>query len=227
MTKIHNLNNWQLDKNIARDENLVEIKIWLKYPDPMQFVEFKPKERLKRIDMYHRESFNRLIDLNLFEKYKVTGTKKRPIAVLTRVKYRTLKLFNKLDYVTSISIESINNAINKVKETADERYFCVKMTVVIEIEGIALKKQDIEKRFVLIKAGSSEDAYEKLDKQKGEYGEPYLNSDGRFVRWKIYSFDDCYETDINSPKDLDNISGVEIYSEVKRRKTKTTWDGRF
>jgi hypothetical protein len=59
-----------------------------------------------------------------------------------------------------------------------------------------------------------------LEKQKERYVEPYLNSDGRFVRWRIDAFDDCYLTDILSPADSDNPEGVEVYSKLKSRKTK-------
>ncbi|HEX8022879.1 MAG TPA: DUF4288 domain-containing protein [Mucilaginibacter sp.] len=105
----------------------------------------------------------------------------------------------------------------------------MKMTVVIEEEGILPKKQQIEKRFVLIKAKSGEDAYEQLEKREHEYARPYLNPYGRFVRWRVECYDDCYETDIESPADLDNPAGVEVYSKlsIRKNKDKAIWDGKF
>ena len=129
-----------------------------------------------------------------------------------------------------IQIQSIDGAVLQVKEaTVPDRYFCIKMTVVIEVEGISTKKQEIEKRFVLIKAKSSDDAYEKLEKREDEYAAPYLNPYGRFVRWRIESYDDCFVTDIESPADLDNPAGVEVYSKLSKRKNtaKIPWDGKF
>ncbi len=228
MKKILNLNDWRLDKNISNAARWVDIKISLKYPDQKQFIEFKPKERVNKIDQYHKDSLNKLLTSNLFGKHEVTGTKKRPNGITTKVKYGILKTLNKLDYIDFIWIQFIDNATKiEKKEAIADKYFCVSMTVVVEIEGVSHKKQNIEKRLVLIKANSFEDAYEKLDKQKDEYSVPYLNTDGRFVRWRIHSFDDCYETDINNPKDLDNANGVEVYSKLKLRKTKTTWNGNF
>jgi len=103
------------------------------------------------------------------------------------------------------------------------------MTVVIEVEGIKSRKQSIEQRFVLIKATSSDDAYDKLEKQRDDYTVTFLNPYGRFVRWRIESFDDCFETGISGPKDLENSEGVEVYSKLKSRKLehKTLWDGKF
>lgn len=230
MTKIENLGQWQLDKNVPNTKRFVEVKIWFTYPDPKQFIEFNPKERIKQIDSVHKTSLEKLIALNLFDEYESSGTKKRPIAVKTKIKFASLTQLNKLDFVKSISIESIDHAMQiKVSEVPYDKYFCVKMTVSIEIEGLAPKKQQIEKRFVLIKAISSDDAYEKLEKQKDNYSAPYLNSDGRFVRWRIDSFDDCYETDIINPNDFNNPAGVEVYSKLSTRKSKRRiiWDGKF
>ncbi|WP_295671822.1 DUF4288 domain-containing protein [uncultured Mucilaginibacter sp.] len=230
MKNIYNLEDWKLNKDILNAQRFVEVKINLKYPESEQFIGFKPKERIKRINLDHQIKLNELLALNLFDKYEINGTKKRPLGVKAKIKYNSLSIINKLSYVSSIWIESVDHAVNiKKEEIATEKYFCVKMTVAIDIEGISCKKQDIEKRFVLIKAMSSDEAYEKLEKTKETYTTRYLNSDGRFVRWKIESFDDCYETDIISPKDLDEEAGVEVYSKLKSRKRKSTdvWDGAF
>lgn len=129
----------------------------------------------------------------------------------------------------SIWIESVDHAKKiRLDEVIADKYYCIKMTVVIDLEGLVARKQKIETRFVLIKAKTSDDAYEKLDKRRDEYTHRYLNSDGRFVRWKIDSFDDCYETDITCPEDLDKEEGVEVYSKLKTRKVKShhVWNGK-
>jgi hypothetical protein len=102
------------------------------------------------------------------------------------------------------------------------------MTVVIEVEGVRLKKQSIEKRFVLIKAWSFDEAYDKVEKQQENYVESYMNPNGRFVRWRIESYDDCFVTDIENPAELDNPGGVEVFSALGKRKNKlkTVWDGK-
>lgn len=102
------------------------------------------------------------------------------------------------------------------------------MTVVIEIEGFEDGLQQIEDRFVIIRAKSQEDAYLKLEKTKDDHLQPYLNSDGRFVRLRIESFDDSYETEIKNVGDLNNPDGIEVYSKFRsRRLTKEkAWDGK-
>ena len=82
------------------------------------------------------------------------------------------------------------------------------MTVAIEIEGLEKGMQTFEERFVIVKAKSQDDAYLKMEKQKKSYGKPYLNSDGRQVRWRIESFDDCYETGVNKLSEFNNPEGI-------------------
>ncbi|MFI5137457.1 MAG: DUF4288 domain-containing protein [Sphingobacteriales bacterium] len=219
MEKIKYLNNWKLDKNISNADRSAEVNITLMYPDVHKFIDLAPKERIKKIDLIYKENYEKLISLGLFEKFEITGGKKRTLGVKAKVKFNSLVILKELDFVSDVYIESIDFA-NKIKpkEAPFARYYCVKMTVVIEVEGVSSKKQSIEKRFVLVKAQTSDDAYKKLDKRKDEYAKPYLNSDGRFVRWRIESFDDCYETDILSSKDIDQEEGVEVYSELKSRK---------
>ncbi len=232
MKKVYGLENWVLDSNVKNDKRLVNLKIMLSYPYPDQrvLIDIKPKERLKKIDEGFKNAFKKLVNLNWFEYDELIGTKKRPTGLKTKVKYTTLRKLDKLDLVGSIWIESVEHATKiEAESKIQDKFFCVKMTVVIEIEGISRKKQDIEKRLVLIKARSAEDAYQKLRDQKDEYAKPYLNPGGRFVRWRIDSFDDCFETDMNSIEEMNDAEGVEVYSKLKSRKNeaKAIWDGKF
>ncbi|NHA07102.1 DUF4288 domain-containing protein [Mucilaginibacter sp. HC2] len=232
MKKVYGLENWVLDSNVKNDKRLVNLKIMLSYPYPDQrvLIDLTPKERLKKIDEGFKTAFKKLSDLNWFEYDELIGTKKRPTGLKTKVKYTALSKLDKLDLVRSIWIESVEHATKiEAESKIQDKFFCVKMTVVIEIEGLSRKKQEIEKRLVLIKARSAEDAYQKLRDQKDEYAKPYLNPGGRFVRWRIDSFDDCFETDMNSIEEMNDAAGVEVYSKLKSRKNeeKAIWDGKF
>ena len=218
----------EIKKNLLDTKRFVEVSIGLRYPDQEQFADLKPKFRKKAIDKIHKNNLNKLVALNLFRSYEITGTKKRPQGVKATILFNALKKLDKLDYISGISIITIEDAAKLPQNVIDRlRYFCVKMTVIIEVEGILNKKHKVEQRFVLIKASSSDDAYEKIESQKSTYEVRYLNSDGRFVRWHIDSLDDCYETDIIQAADIDNDEGVEVYSKLtlKKNKKKTVWDG--
>lgn len=232
MGKINGLEDWKLDKAIPNSKRFATVNITLQYPyaDQRVLIDFEPKERVKKTDQAYKDRLKSLIDLKLISEYDVIGKKKRPTGIATRIKFGDLKKINNLDIVASIGIISIDHAVKAVKaEVLTEKYFCVKMTVVIEEEGKIPKNQNIEKRFVLIKAFSFEDAYEKVEKRADTYSVPYLNTYGRFVRWRIESYDDCFEAEIETPADLDSPKGVEVFSTLKSRKNKTkkAWDGRF
>ena len=82
-------------------------------------------------------------------------------------------------------------------------YFCVKMTVAIQIEGRERGTQFFEERYVLHRACSEAEAIAKAEAAAPAYGEPYLNLDKILVRWKIESIDDVYEVVLDNPKNLD------------------------
>jgi hypothetical protein len=203
------------------------VTIHLKYPDITPLIELKPKKRVKPIDQEYQSKLSIILSSGVFSDYEVTGTSKRPIGIKATLALNLLKEM-KVDHLTSgITVHKVANAKKLAVESKGiEKFFCVKMTVVIEIENLKSNEQDIEERLVLIKATSANDAYEKLEETKGNYATPYLNPKGRLVRWRIYSLDDCYETDIISPKDIESSEGVEVYSKLKSKKRKTLWDGR-
>ena len=225
--KILNLNDWSLNVEFPADLRFVDVVIRLQYVDINSISQFEPKERKKRIAEDQKEKFNKLIQTNLFDNYEIIGTSKNPRGIKTRIAFSILNDIETLDFVASIFINKIDGA-RKRRQKKELAFYCVKMTVVIEIEGFEDGLQQIEDRFVIIRAKSQEDAYLKLEKTKDDHVQPYLNSDGRFVRWRIESFDDSYETEIKSVGDLNNPDGIEVYSKFRsRRLTKEkAWDGK-
>jgi hypothetical protein len=101
------------------------------------------------------------------------------------------------------------------------------MTVSIQVEGIIKGMQSCEDRYVLVKAPTFESAYKRVQKQEKEYGEPYLNSDLRLVRWKIESYDDCFSTDVTDINDFNSAKGVEVFSKLRTRKMLKGWNGKI
>jgi len=215
------LGNWIFDKDVKDESRIANVSIVIKYPDVVPFSNLAPKERIIQIDKHYKDQLKKILSLKLFEDVEITGSKKRPQGIKGNILFLHLNDISNLSLFASVNINSITGA-KKVEfiEPHVSKYYCVKMTVVIEIEGVSNKMESIEERMVLIKATSREDAYAKLDSQKEAYAEPYLNSDGRFVKWRIDSFDDYYETDISTFQDLENPEGVEVYSKFKTRKRK-------
>jgi len=227
LIKTEGLKEWSLDPDFSVDSRFADVNIHLKYVDVETLIQFEPKERKKRIKEDQQEKFDQLIRTNLFDNYEIIETSKIPRGIKTRIAFSILNDIESLDYVCNIFINKIDGA-RKKRQKKVLSFYCVKMTVVVEIEGIEDGLQTVEDRLVIIQAKSQEDAYLKLEQKKHEYSVPYLNSDGRFVRWRIESFDDYFEIGINKMNDFNDPGGVEVYSKLRSRRLKkgSAWDGR-
>lgn len=226
MEKLIGLNEWILDEAISDKERVAEASIYLIYPDLATLKDLLPTERKKRIDLELSERFRELTHRISEKEYSLLGTKKRPRGIKTTLTLDALKDISTFDCIWHIFINKISSA-KKKRVRASKSFYCIKMTVAIEIEGLEKGMQTFEERFVIVKAKSQDDAYLKMEKQKKSYGKPYLNSDCRQVRWRVESFDDCYETGVIKLSEFNNPEGVEVFSKLKSRKLtpERIWNG--
>lgn len=209
------------------DKQMVYVVIRLKYIGLKKVIDLTPKERLAAIDSFFRENFSKLLNAGVISDYEVMGTKKRPTGVKTNIAVKDIERISRFRFVESITTVT-KKPVKQITAPAVWGYYCVKMTVVIQIEGFTNGMQSYEERYVLVKARSFNEAYYKAERRAGKYAEPYLNSDGRLVRWKVERYDDCFITDIADVSELDKPEGVEVFSVLKsRRLTKErAWDGK-
>jgi hypothetical protein len=226
MKKIYDLDEWHFDEEVPEELRTANVKIHLKYIDHKEVIDLAPNERVKTIDKLLQESFANLLNTKLFKTYKPFGSKKQPRGLVTTMLFKDLEHLAEYNFIENIFINSIKGG-KKIIKKEPPRFYCIKMTVAIQIEGMENGLQTYEERFVLIKAKSSDEAYEKIEKQRKEYELTYLNSQGQLVRWKIESLDDCFVTEIFNAKDLNHPEGAEVYSILKKRRmTKERfWNG--
>lgn len=228
MKKILDLDEWRLGKNTSETKRTASVSIHLKYIDLKKVINLTPKERTIAINNHLKDSFSKLLNTKLFDTYKLIGTAKKPRGVETKIYLTDIEKLANYTFVEHIFINSIRGA-KKIINVASSSFFCIKMTVAIQIEGIKKGLQTYEERYVLIKAKSSDDAYKKIGRRKKQYEKPYLNSQGQLVRWKVESLDDCYATDIINFENLNDPEGAEVFSVLKRRKltSKRYWNGKL
>ncbi len=226
MNRVFNLDEWIITKEISDKERMVDVSIYLKYPKFDSLINFSPNERKSRTNFELKEKYKLLLETDLIETYKKIGSASRPSGIETRVSLANLNKIAKLKFVNNIFVKKVSGAKKKPIKI-NSSFFCVKMTVAIQIEGYKKGMQTYEERMVLVKAKSFEDAYKKVEKQKKDYELPYLNSNGELVRWKIESFDDCYSTGKDFIEEFDEPNGVEVFSSLKKRRLNKNrfWDG--
>lgn len=226
--KIFGLEDWELDKNHPDSARSVQLRIFIKYPDYKDLLQFEPRERNKRIAIERKRKIADLLETGFLHDYRLIGNKRSPNGIETKIAFPLLSKVEKLGFVKCIFIERIDHA-RKIRKAVAAKFFCIRMTVAIEVEGITKGLQSYEERFVLVKAKSVEQAYAKIEKAKIDYAEPYLNPYGNLVRWRIESLDDCYETFIEGFDDLNKPEGAEVFSVLKKRKLtpERVWNGKL
>ena len=97
MIKISGLENWRLDQGVSNAERFLDVRIVLEYPDPIQFVEFQPKKRIKKINEEYQINLKKLTSLNLFKEFIVEGANKRPVSITTKIRYDALQSLNGIE----------------------------------------------------------------------------------------------------------------------------------
>ncbi len=228
MSSLKGLEDWIIDKGYPDEKRSVEVSIHPKYLDIKTVYHLSPKDRKTKVAEDKKRKIEKIIKLNLFTSYEITGTPGNPSGLKAKMPFMALSKLNKVASVAYIFITKVDKAKRKISKASLE-FYCVKMTVVIEIEKRKKGIQTIEDRMVLIKAKSFDDAYRKMEKVKNKNVEPYLNNYGELVRWRIESLDDCYKTDIHSPDDLNNPEGIEVYSKLMGRRLTNdrVWNGKI
>ncbi len=228
MSSIKGLEDWIIDKGFPDEKRNVEVSIHPKYINIKTIYNLSPKDRTAKAAEDKKSKIEKILRLNLFTSYKITGTLGYPSGLKAKMPFLALSKLNKIASIAYIFINKVDKAKRKISKASSE-FYCVKMTVVIEIEKRKKGIQTIEDRMVLIKAKSFDDAYRKMEKVKNKKVEPYLNNYGELVRWRIESLDDCYKTDLHSPDDLNNPEGIEVYSKLKGRRLTSdrVWNGKI
>lgn len=215
--KLHLTDNFEISTGDLETLNpLIKVDIYLQYPEIKDLIKSSPKERRKAIGLELQNSYQQLKEMLPELKLKRIGDKNRPSGMTTVLNYQELLEVAKLESISAISIINIKGYEEK-KNKPKKEYFSVKVRIAIQIEGKKKGSQDYENRIVIVKAKSFEKAVKKVIKGL-EKEEPYLNPYGHLVKWKFEKILDCYKTCIEDKSEFDLKYGVEIFSQIKKRK---------
>lgn len=218
--KISGINEFNISKKELKNSKIeMTVRIHIRYPRYDKWLKFRPKIRKNKIDSALKQNFKLLKKNSLGKKFELIGKKNSPRGIEIQLNYNELKKIRNLDFIDSTYVVDIDRIDKKkLKLENRKRFFSVKARVAIQIEGVKRGKQKYENRILIIKAKSFESAAKKLKREFKEYQKPYLNSDGRLVRWKLEKFIDFFETDVYKSDDFNGKSGIEIFSVLKERK---------
>jgi hypothetical protein len=219
MSRVEGLENWDL-AGVPELLQVAEVTVFVAYPSlTNELLAQKPAERQKAIAQQMQAGLEAVLET--LSKGKLLKDSDRRGGRFNRVRGEVrvadIPAIAQLDFVASIRVENTNGkrikrrAANKRKE----RYYCVKMTVAIQIEGHQQGLQTWEERYVLYRASSETEAATRAKEAASDYEKPYLNLEGLLVRWKVESVDDVYEVVQENAKDLD---GAEVFSKLHGRR---------
>lgn len=121
--------------------------------------------------------------------------------------------FPEIDRVNILGIRGYRRNSSK---SSKAEYYCVRAKVAVQIESQRRGLQTWEDRFILVQASGFDDAIARLEEEWKGYANPYLNSDGYMVRWKLDEIVDVYATGETTI----DPSGTEVYSSLQERRMK-------
>lgn len=220
--KLHITQHFKISKrDLVAKNPKIKVRLYLKYPALKGLLKFKPKERRRRIKLELQARYQLLKASLPKTKFERIGSKKSPAGMVLSLKYKDLLEISKLECLSSISIVKIKGSKKKTSKICAQ-FFSVKVRIAIQVEGVKKGDQSYEDRIIIVKATSFENAEKKILEDLKQ-DEPYLNPYGALVRWKFEKVLDSYETYIEDKREFDLEHGVEVFSEIKKRKLKSKY----
>jgi hypothetical protein len=215
--KVEGLENWNL-AGVPEQLQVAEVMVFVAYPSLTdELLAQKPAERLNAIAQQMKTGLDDVLATGKLSKGKLLKDGGRFNRVRGEVRVADIPAIAQLAFVESIRVEDTNGEQIKRRVASKRKkgYYCVKMTVAIQVEGQTKGMQGLEERYVLFNAFSEDEAFAKAKEAALSYEKPYLNSAGELVRWKVESFDDVCEVVPDNPQGL---NGAEVFSILKNRK---------
>jgi hypothetical protein len=207
---------------VAVDAQVAQVSVFAAYPKlSPPLLALAPPERRQFITQRMQEAIEVVLEANKLSRWKLLrngGPDSRCYGVYGEIKIMDISALASLSEVEYLRVEATNGRKKRLNTPRRKlSFFCVKMTVAIQIEGRKRGMQSYEERYVLYKGYSEAEAIQKAELAAPAYQKPYLNSDGQLVRWKVESIDSAYEvvTEANTKKELE---GAEVFSVLKTRK---------
>ena len=220
MNKMQGLEEWDFS-NVAADAQVAQVSVFAAYPKlSPPLLALAPPERRQFITQKVQEAIEAVLETKKLSHWKLLrsgGPGSRCYGVHGEIKVVDISALASLSGVEYVRVEATNGRNKRLSRPRRKpSFFCVKMTVAVQIEGRKKGMQDYEERYVLYKGYSEAEAIQKAELAAPAYQKPYLNSDGLLVRWKVESIDSAYE--VVTEANTKDFEGAEVFSVLKTRK---------
>jgi len=220
--KILNLAQWGLSPSALTRLGNRPVSIWIhqKGPSIRRLFPLPPAERQARVAAFLARGLKALEKRCPQGALKVRGDGVEAWTIDARIPAKTVVELSRLPSVSSVFIEKIQGLPRCGPRKDRSGWFAVREKVAVQVEGQVRGYQTVEDRIVLLKARSERHARRLAARNSKEYGEPYLNSDGYMVRWKLEEIVDVYSL---SEDEIDE-AGTEVYSRLGARRMRPEYE---
>lgn len=157
-------------------------------------------------------------------KFTIEPTDRLPTSLVADVPLRLVRRLALCRGLESVYVSRIRGLRRTRTAKPPLPWHCVRARVAIQVEGQKRGMQTIEERFVIVRAVSFDDAIRRLKRHWKEYGTPYMNAEGRLVRWQLEEVVDVFI--LADDHILDGP--VEVFSSLsdRRMKPEYAWNPR-
>lgn len=194
------------------------------YPGPARFRKLlakSPEERRAGVHAWRVRQYEKLCAELLPHDFETDYFNGDPIAVRVTVPAKEVRAIFDLSCVDRVDILHIKGKRRKRPVQRDcPAWYAVKARFVIQYEEQTKGMQEYEERILLVQARSFDDAERKAMREFRQDEMLSLTTTGHFFRWAFETILDVYQTYI----DKIDPSGMEVYSEMKKRRMKPQYE---
>ena len=196
----------------------IKLHVYLRHINEKSLFKFKPSQRIAKMKRHYELLMSRVRNRWNCGPLEITYLRRQPRGFSASVEARHVVRLLQMPEIGAAWLDEIPGR-KRVSRKRGDVWFSVKARFAIQVEGQITGMQSYEDRIVIVKAGSFEDAENKLQPQFKRYGTPYLNPQAFMVRWKFERILDVYEV---GDENIDP-QGTEVFSALAQRRMKSEY----
>lgn len=221
--RIYGLEEWGVTLSSLRrlGNRQVSVAIGQRGPIQRSLFRFPPTVRQKKLAAFLNRGLKCLQSRFPEVQFRIRGDGALAWTLDAEMPAKYIAALREISSVGNIWIKDISGRC-PVRESRKHEsvWFAVWGIVAIQIEDQVRGNQSIEDRILLVKASSEEQAKKRLKREWDKYAEPYLNTDGFMVRWKLERIHEVYALFADKIEE----KGTEVFSYMRQRRIRPEFE---